>query len=322
VSVKAVPSAPRSFRSNHAVVSPPAPPSKRQSAAPTPQDDEQRTRQGRDHRLGQQPEPEEAGGQQVRSGLSPFVEAEVDEERAQVEDRGQRVLLLRDPGDRLHADRMQGEDRRGDRGAGHVEPAQHEEQQYGRQGMQGDVDQVVRRLRIAPRNVLDPERGMEQRVVLLGRARLEPDAPQTVRRSQLGSGHMRIVVPKEMAVDGGCVREQGRDRKRYPEPQDGRPPMLRERLGSLRRRARGLVLGRSLRSLAGSAWHRSSPGCRTLPPRSYPRVSAPAAPPPCPRQPRKPRLRIRRAGSPPRKRGPRHRPAACGRPRPRSVPLR
>ena len=85
----------------------------------------------------------------------------------QVEHGREGVLLLRDPGHRFHVDRMQGEDGRRQIRPGHRQPAQDQRHQHGRGGVQQDVHQVIAERGVAPEPVLDPERAVQQRIVLL-----------------------------------------------------------------------------------------------------------------------------------------------------------
>ena len=50
---------------------------------------------------------------------------------------------------------------------------------------------------------------MEQRIILLGGAQFEPDAPETVERLQAARGHMAVVVPDQPAAERRDVSEQG-----------------------------------------------------------------------------------------------------------------
>ena len=65
--------------------------------------------------------------------------------------------------------------------------------------MERRICKVVAKSRVTPEPVLDPKRAVEDRIVLLGRARLEPDPPQPVKRAQQGLGHMGVVVPEKAA---------------------------------------------------------------------------------------------------------------------------
>jgi hypothetical protein len=105
------------------------------------------------------------------------------------------------------------EQRGGKDRARHRKAAQHAEQQAGREGVQGDVDQVIPRSRVAPHPVLQPERAIEGRVVLLRGAGLEPDPPEAVKGPQARRGHMGIVVPDEAGVHHVLVGRQGDDRQ-------------------------------------------------------------------------------------------------------------
>lgn len=50
---------------------------------------------------------------------------------------------------------------------------------------------------------------MQQRVVLLGSAEIEPDAPQSVEGARGGDGDMGVIVPDEAAAEGGPVGGEG-----------------------------------------------------------------------------------------------------------------
>ena len=64
---------------------------------------------------------------------------------------------------------------------------------------------MVAENRIPPHAVFEPERCVQQRVILRDRADLEPDSPQAVQRGELRAGHVAIVVPKQCSVEGGQV---------------------------------------------------------------------------------------------------------------------
>ena len=63
-------------------------------------------------------------------------------------------------------------------GPGNLEPPQDAEQQDGAEAVQEDVDEVIAGDGVAPEAVLHPERRVQQRVVLLGRAEVGPDPPE------------------------------------------------------------------------------------------------------------------------------------------------
>ena len=75
--------------------------------------------------------------------------------------------------------------------------------------MQRHVDQVIAEHRIAPQSMLQPEGAVQQRVILLRGAEVEPDAPQTVQRLQVGPRDVHVVVPEQRAVQRGQVGDQG-----------------------------------------------------------------------------------------------------------------
>ena len=68
--------------------------------------------------------------------------------------------------------------------------------------MQRDVREVVADGVVAPQARLDPERGVEERIVLLGGAELEPDALEAVESAERGARDVRVVVPEKSAPPG------------------------------------------------------------------------------------------------------------------------
>ena len=74
----------------------------------------------------------------------------------------------------------------------------------------------------APEPVLDPEDAIDQRIVLLGGARLDPSADQAGEGMQFGSGKMSLVIPDGLSVPGGVVGQQGRNDQQKPGEPDCR----------------------------------------------------------------------------------------------------
>ena len=151
------------------------------------------------------------------------VELQVDEQRCEVKQERECILLFRDPGHRLDAHRMQGEHRRGEPRAAHVEPAQNPGQQAGARRVKKQIYEPIPGGRVTPQTVLDPECRMQHRIVLLRGARLGPDPAQAVHRAQSGRGDMAVVVPKEPAAKAGPISEQrddddGRDEAQLTPP--------------------------------------------------------------------------------------------------------
>src|SRR5580692_5255736 len=56
--------------------------------------------------------------------------------------------------------------------------------------------------------MLDPERAVQQRIILLGSAQLEPDAPQSVQRLQPRRSDVGIIIPKQAATKRWPVSQQ------------------------------------------------------------------------------------------------------------------
>ncbi len=209
----------------------------------------------RDHGLGQQPEHEERQGRGAGPLPAGRVEPEIGEHRGGEEHSRQRVLQLGDPGDRLDVDGVQGEHGRGQQRPLDLQRPEDREEQQRRGEVERDVDEVVPERVVAPEPVLDPEGGVGERVVLLGRPELEPDSPEPVERLQLRTRHVRGVVPEPLAVPGRSIREERHDQQDQQEKPGGCPaggsafrrsrgcPAPSDRSGALLHRLIGLNLG-------------------------------------------------------------------------------
>jgi hypothetical protein len=139
--------------------------------------------------------PKRASAVRYHPRRRSLVEPEKCERRGEPEDRRERVLLLRDPGDRLDADRVERECCRREQRARQVQGPQQPEEQEGHDSVEADIGQMVAQGRVAPESVLDPECTVEERVVLLGRSGLKPDPPESVQGAQVRSGDVPVVVP-------------------------------------------------------------------------------------------------------------------------------
>src|SRR5262249_46792212 len=70
-----------------------------------------------------------------------------------------------------------------------------------------------------PQPVLEPKRGMQDRIILLRRADLEPDAAEAGERLQFGPRDVaRLIIPDEIAVQRGLINDERDERQREPEP--------------------------------------------------------------------------------------------------------
>jgi len=67
--------------------------------------------------------------------------------------------------------------------------------------MQQYVGYVIADGSVAPESMFQPERAVEQGIVLLRCSHLKPDSPKTVQRAQIGLRDMGAVVPNEAALD-------------------------------------------------------------------------------------------------------------------------
>src|SRR5690606_21477173 len=106
----------------------------------------------------------------------------------------------------------------GEGGAGDREALKEAGEEAGVGGVQEDVEEVVAERGIAPEFVFEPERGMEERVVLLGGADFEPDADEAAERLQVGAGDVAGVVPDEAGGKGGPVGDERGEEEEGEEP--------------------------------------------------------------------------------------------------------
>ena len=142
-------------------------------------------------------------GERVAARAGRFVEPDPGEHRGQVEQGGQHILALDDPGHRLDVQRVDGEQRSDQHGAGHGKAGEQAPEQEAVRQVQEDVDGVVADRVQAPEFVFQPERGVDQRPVVtfvLDVGGRQPDAAQAVGRVDdrfLGEDH---VVPHEAAL--------------------------------------------------------------------------------------------------------------------------
>ena len=74
--------------------------------------------------------------------------------------------------------------------------------------MQKNIEQVIAQHGIAPEPVFQPERAVQNRIILLGGAQIEPDSPDTMERLQFRRGDMTVVVPQESALEGRPISYQ------------------------------------------------------------------------------------------------------------------
>src|SRR5262245_36495054 len=103
---------------------------------------------------------------------------------------------------------MHGKYERRDEGASDAGASEHQRQQKRRQHVQPDIDEVITGRLVAEEAMLDPEGRVRERVVLLRRAELRPDAPESADRLQLRPRHVMVIVPQHAAVPDGLVSER------------------------------------------------------------------------------------------------------------------
>ena len=188
------------------------------SSALPPEHHEQRGRERRRHRLGHQRAEEQRARYAKVAGLARVVEPQVRDCGEQVEHERERVLLFGDPRDRLDVDGMEREDRAGEPRALDGEPLGERDDEARRDHVQHDVHEVVAEHGVAPEARLDPERAVQERIVLLRGAELGPNAAQSIERAERGPGDMRVVVPDVLTEERGPVDEEGQAEEQQPAP--------------------------------------------------------------------------------------------------------
>ena len=99
-----------------------------------------------------------------------------------------------------------------------IVPASHAPLMASRDHVQHDVHEVVAEHGVAPEARLDPERAVQERIVLLRGAEFGPDAAQSVERAERGLRDVRVVVPDVVAEERGPVDGEGQAEEEQPSP--------------------------------------------------------------------------------------------------------
>ena len=180
--------------------------------APLPPDVEQdRHRHHHDRGLGEHRQQEHGdreevvpvGGRRIRAlEGDPVVELHVVDGGEQEERQREGVLEFRHPGDRLHTNRMHGEDRGPEPGARHVHHVEQPPQQEGAREVEQHRRQVVARRPHLEERPLHPQGRIAQRKVV-GPVGVEPELDE---RAEVVGGRARI--RRDAVLDGGVGREQ------------------------------------------------------------------------------------------------------------------
>ena len=100
---------------------------------------------------------------------------------------------------------MKRENKTGQPRATDRKPPHQSDDQYGGQGVQKHIPDMVAKNTVAPNPMFNPERAVEHGVVLLGRAELKPDPSQPFQLTQLRPGDVSVVVPEKGAVERGQI---------------------------------------------------------------------------------------------------------------------
>src|SRR3954453_17876170 len=79
---------------------------------------------------------------------------------------------------------------------------------------------------VAPQSMLQPERAVQERIVLLRRTQIEPDAPEATPRLQVRAGDVHVVVPDQAAAERGQIHQERRTDDRCPAYKIATPPVL------------------------------------------------------------------------------------------------
>ena len=91
--------------------------------------------------------------------------------------------------------------------------------------------QMVAGNRIAPETVFEPERSVNDRIVLLGCAHVEPDAPETVDGLQFRLGNVQVVVEQPPAAGRREIGRRDRDQEQPGQQQVSPEVPLRRSIG-------------------------------------------------------------------------------------------
>ena len=106
---------------------------------------------------------------------------------------------------------MEREEQRGEPRAGDGEAEQERCEEAGSGGVKEDVDEMVAERGVAPEAVFEPERGVEERVVLLGCAGLGPDADEAGDRAKFGARDESGFICRWEERSAGCETGRRRD---------------------------------------------------------------------------------------------------------------
>ena len=105
---------------------------------------------------------------------------------------------------------MQSEEGGGQKRAGKVQPQEHAPEQYGAQGMEEDIDQMVAERIVRPEPPFQPPQAECHRVVIQSACR-KPGSPPAIRAFDHGIvGKQLIVVPDESGVPDRLVSQKSR----------------------------------------------------------------------------------------------------------------
>src|SRR3974390_1981368 len=114
---------------------------------------------------------------------------------------------------------MQREDGRRQPRSRKFQPLEQQPHQQCITSVEPDVDEVVTQWMKSPKRVFNPESGINQWKILGLMVKRKPDALKTVRgRQQWVLGNISIVVPDEIAVQGGPIRDENRQHQKKRAP--------------------------------------------------------------------------------------------------------
>src|SRR5579872_1027187 len=107
---------------------------------------------------------------------------QIRQRRRQIKHSGKRAPLLRHPRNSFHADGMQSKNKSGQPRSAQFQQSDNRYNKASRQTVFKKIGEVITQNSIAPEAMLDPERRMQQRIILLRGSQLKPDAPQAMKR--------------------------------------------------------------------------------------------------------------------------------------------
>ena len=159
---------------------------------------------------------EQPEGGEIDPGATAVAKPQIHPHRPQIAHERKRVLLLGDPRHGFHMHGMEREEQSRVPGPRHGKPLQDPAAKHRRSGVEQQRHQVITERVVAPEAVLNPEKTVQQRIILLSRPNDRPDAAQTIERLEVGPGHIVAVVPDEAPGKRRQKGDQGQSENHRP----------------------------------------------------------------------------------------------------------